>query len=175
VPGPVPLLHGYLLLLLVERLVELRLSERNRRRALAAGGSETGLGHYPAMVLFHAAFLVACAVEPLLWPRAWPLEVAVASLGVALLAMGLRWWAVASLGERWTTRIVTWPGRPLVTRGPYRLLRHPNYLAVVLELAAVPLIGGAVLTAAAATAGNLLLLAVRIPSEERALGRRGGP
>jgi methyltransferase len=169
VPGPVALLHGYLVLLAVERLVELRLSTRNAARTLAAGGVESGRGHYPAMVLFHAAFLVACAVEPLAWPRPWPVAASAAALVTALLAMALRWWAVATLGRRWSTRIVVQPGAPRVVAGPYRWLRHPNYLAVVLELLAVPLLGGAVVTAALATLGNALLLAVRIPAEERAL------
>jgi methyltransferase len=173
VPGPVQLLHGYLLLLVAERLAELVLSTRNARRTLAAGGIETGRGHYRIMVVFHAAFLVACAVEPLLWPRAWPPAASLAALALALLAMALRWWAVITLGDRWSTRIVVLPGAPPVVGGPYRHLRHPNYLAVVVELAAVPLLGGAVFTAALATLGNALLLAVRIPAEERALGSGG--
>ncbi len=169
-PWPTALLLGYLVLLVVERLVELVLSDRNARRALAAGGVEAGRGHYPVMVLFHAAVLVACAAEPLLWPRPWPLAASLAALAAALLAQGLRWWAVASLGGRWSTRVVVLPGAAPATGGPYRLLKHPNYLAVVLEVAAVPLIGGALLTAALATLGNAALLAVRIPAEERALG-----
>ena len=169
-PGPATLLDAYLLLLLAERAVELALSTRNTRRALAQGGREAGRGHYPVMVLFHGAFLVACAAEPRLWPRPWPPGLSLGALGLALLAMALRWWAVASLGRRWSTRIVVLPGRPLVTAGPYRFLRHPNYLAVVLELLAVPLIGGALVTAAAATLGNLALLAVRVRAEEAALG-----
>ncbi len=169
---PTTLLLAWLLLLTAERGVELWLSARNTRRALAAGGIETGQGHYPAIVLLHAAFLPACALEPLLWPRAWPWALALGALSVATLAMALRWWAIATLGSRWSTRIVTWPGLPLVRAGPYRLLRHPNYLAVVLELLAVPLIGGAVVTAAVATLANLLLLAVRIRAEEGALGLR---
>jgi methyltransferase len=173
-PGPVALLHGYLVVLVAERVVELVVSTRNTRRALAAGGVEAGRGHYPAMVLFHAAFLAACAAEPLLWPREWPRAVSLAALALALLAMALRWWAVATLGSRWSTRIVVLPGVPPVTAGPYRVLRHPNYLAVVVELLAVPLIGGAVITALGATLGNLLLLAVRIPAEERALGAHWG-
>lgn len=169
-PTPRALLYGYLALLLVERTVELLVSGRNARRSLAAGGVEAGRGHYPAMVLFHAAALAACAVEPLLAPRPWPRAAAVVALAVALLAQGLRWWAVATLGPRWSTRIVVLPGAPPVTGGPYRLLRHPNYLAVVLELLAVPLIGGAVFTAAGASIGNALLLKLRIRAEERALG-----
>jgi methyltransferase len=172
-PSPVHLLHGYLVLLVAERLVELALSTRNTRRTLAAGGIETGRGHYRVMVVFHAAFLAACAVEPLLWPRAWPPAASLAALALALLAMALRWWAVATLGDRWSTRIVVLPGAPTVGGGPYRYLRHPNYLAVVVELLAVPLLGGAVVTAALATLGNVLLLAVRIPAEERALGSGG--
>jgi methyltransferase len=169
-PAPRSILLGYLALLVVERGIELRLSRRNARRALAAGGVEVGRGHYPAMVLFHVAVLAACAVEPLLAPRPWPLPVSLVALAAALLAQGLRWWAVATLGPRWSTRIVVLPGAPPATGGPYRFLRHPNYLAVVLELAAVPLIGGAVLTAAGAALGNALLLGIRIPAEERALG-----
>jgi methyltransferase len=168
---PATLLHALLLLLLAERGLELLISERHARRALAAGGVEAGRGHYPAMVAFHALFLAACALEPLAWPRPWPMPVALGALAVALLAQGLRWWAVATLGERWTTRVVVRPGLPPVTRGPYRWLRHPNYLAVVLEIAAVPLVGGAVVTAALGTLGNALLLSVRIPAEERAMGR----
>lgn len=173
-PSPGAILQIYLALLVAERAVELWLSNRNARRSLAAGGLETGRGHYPAMVLFHALFLVACAVEPLLWPRRWPAGLSLAALGLALLAMALRWWAVRTLGDRWTTRIVVRPGLPLVTGGPYRFLRHPNYLAVALELLAVPLIGGALATAVAAALGNAILLAVRIRAEEEALGLRSG-
>lgn len=175
-PGPLPLvlLHSYLFLLAAERAVEQVVSRRNARRLLAAGGVEVAGGHYPAMVAFHALFLLAAFVEPLLWPAAWvagwPAAAALAALGVALAAQALRWWAVAALRGRWTTRVVVVPGAAPVTGGPYRFLRHPNYLAVVLELLAVPLIGGAVVTALLATLGNAILLAVRIPAEERALG-----
>jgi methyltransferase len=164
------LLYGWLLILLVERAVELRRSARNVRAALAAGGREVGRGHYPVMVLFHAAFLVACAVEPLVAPRPWPTPVAIAALVAALLAQGLRWWAVLTLGPRWSTRIVVLPGAAPVTAGPYAFVSHPNYLAVTLELLAVPLVGGALVTAMAAALGNALLLSIRIPAEELALG-----
>jgi methyltransferase len=169
-PDPTTILHGYLVLLALERGAELAISRRNARWALSAGGVEAGGGHYPAMVAFHAAVLLACAVEPLLWPRSWPTTAAIAFLAVALLAQALRWWAILTLGWRWNTRIIVLPGAPPVVGGPYRLLAHPNYLAVALELLAVPLIGGALVTAALATLGNGLLLALRIPAEERALG-----
>jgi methyltransferase len=170
VPTPTALLHAWLALLVLERLAELALSRRNVRASLAAGGWEEGRRHYPLLVLFHAGFLAACFAEPLLWPRAWPLAASLAALGGAVLAQALRWWAVASLGARWSTRIVVRPGLPLVRRGPYRWLSHPNYLAVALEVLAVPLIGGAVVTAALGSALNGALLAIRIRAEERALG-----
>lgn len=169
--APRALLHGYLVLLLAERAVELVLSARNARRALAGGALEAGRGHYPAMVLLHAAVLAGCALEPLLLPRPWPAAASLAALAAALLAQALRWWAVATLGPRWTTRVLVLPGAAPVTGGPYRFLAHPNYLAVVVELLAVPLIGGAVVTAAAASLANAALLAVRIRVEERALGQ----
>ena len=105
------------------------------------------------------------------WPRDWPRAASLAALTLALLAMALRWWAVATLGRRWSTRIIVLPGRPLVTGGPYRVLRHPNYLAVVVELAAVPLIGGAVITA---TSGHARQPAPpRRPDSRRGAGARG--
>jgi methyltransferase len=167
---PTVLLQGYLLALAAERVVELVVSSRNAGRALARGGVESGRGHYPAMVATHLAFLAGCAVEPVLRPRPWPLAAALAALAIAVLAMALRWWTVVTLGPRWTTRVVVVPGAPPVTVGPYRWLRHPNYLAVTVELLAVPLVAGALWTAALATLANAGLLLVRIREEERALG-----
>ena len=164
---------GYLVflgLLGAERLVELVLSRRNAARALARGGFETGQGHYRVMVVLHSLFLVACAAEVLGLGRPFPGAAGYVALGVALGAQALRYWAIASLGERWNTRIIVVPGVEPVTRGPYRFLRHPNYVAVVLELAAVPLIHGAWVTAVVFTLGNALLLRVRIRAEEAALG-----
>jgi methyltransferase len=153
-----------------ERGLELALSARNARRLRARGGVESGRGHYPAMVAFHAALLVACALEPLLAPAPWPRAVAQGAAAGVVLAQALRWWAVASLGDRWTTRVITLAGAPPVRRGPYRWLAHPNYLAVVVEVAALPLALGAWRTALAATALNALVLWTRIRVEERALG-----
>lgn len=161
---------GLLALVALERVAELIVSSRNARRALARGGVELGRGHYPAMVVFHAGVLLACAIEPWLLPRPWPRAATLLSAAAVVAAQALRWWAVATLGPRWSTRIVVLPGAPPVVGGPYRFLRHPNYLAVVVELLALPLALGAVWTAALATIGNAALLAVRIPAEERALG-----
>jgi methyltransferase len=160
----------FLGLLALERFVELLLSRWNARQARAAGAVEAGQGHYPVMVAFHTLFLVSCAVEVLWARRAFPGALGWAALGVAVAAQGLRYWAVASLGPRWNTRVLVWPGVPPVTSGPYRFLRHPNYLAIVLEMIAVPLVYGAWVTALVFSLGNLLLLSVRIRSEEKALG-----
>ena len=161
---------GFLALLYLERGVELLVSRRNIRLALAAGGIETGRRHYGVMVAVHAVFPLACAAEVLGLHRAFPGAAGFAALAVALAAQALRWWAVAALGRRWNTRIVHVPGAEPVTTGPYRFMRHPNYLAVMLEAAAVPLIHGAWITALVFVAANAALLAVRIPAEERALG-----
>lgn len=156
-------------LVAAERGVELAVSTRNARRALARGAVESGRGHYPAMVAFHALFLAVCAAEAIARP-APPGPLALLAVLGALLAQGLRWWAVGALGERWSTRILVVPGEGPVTSGPYRFLRHPNYLAVALEMACLPLAWGSWRTALAFSLGNALLLAVRIPAEERALG-----
>lgn len=160
---------AWLALLLAERGAELVLSARNARRLLSRGGREVGRGHYPVMVAFHAAFLGACALEAW-WAPPAPPALAAAGLAGAAAAQGLRWWAIAALRGRWTTRVIVLPGAAPVTGGPYRWLRHPNYLAVAVEVACVPLALGAFATAALFTMGNAVLLAVRIRAEERALG-----
>ena len=151
------------------RGVELVIAERHRRRLLAKGAVETGAGHYPWMVGLHAAWLAAAPAEVWLLDRPFLPWLAFPMLALFALATALRWWVIAALGERWTTRILVLPEAPLVTGGPYRFLRHPNYLAVVLELAALPLVHTAWLTALLASAANAALLAVRITVEERAL------
>jgi methyltransferase len=161
---------GFLGLLAAERMGELVLSWRNARQAREAGAVEAGQGHYPVMVVFHTLFLLSCAAEAVLWPRTFPGALGWAALSVAVAAQGLRYWAVISLGARWNTRVLVWPGVPPVTSGPYRFLRHPNYLAIVLEMLAIPLVYGAWVTALVFSLGNLLLLRVRIRAEEKALG-----
>ena len=166
----VSLYLAFLGLLYLERLVEMLLSRRNARLAFAAGGTETGRRHYAVMVTVHALFPLACAVEVLGLHRGFSRVVGFAALAVALAAQVVRWWVVATLGRRWNTRIVVVPGVSPVTTGPYRYLRHPNYLAVMLEAVSVPLIHGAWLSAIVFAAANAALLSVRIPAEERALG-----
>ncbi|PZR55200.1 hypothetical protein DNL40_02175 [Xylanimonas oleitrophica] len=159
----------------VERLVELVVSARNARWSFARGGVESGRGHFPAMVALHTGLLVACAAEVVLADRpflpwlGWPMLVLV------VVSQVLRWWCVAVLGPQWNTRIIVVPGLPLVARGPYRWLRHPNYVVVALEGIALPLVHTAWVTAIAFTVLNaVLLLRFRIPAEERALGLAAG-
>jgi methyltransferase len=166
----VALYLAFLAALYAERLAELALSRRNARLAFAHGAAETGRGHYPAMVAVHALFPLACATEVIVLHRRPPGAFGFVALALALVAQGIRWWAVAALGTRWNTRIIVIPGCAPVTRGPYRFLRHPNYAAVLIEALAVPLIHGAWLTALVFFAANVTLLAVRIPAEEHALG-----
>ncbi|MGW8565491.1 isoprenylcysteine carboxyl methyltransferase family protein [Isoptericola sp. NPDC055881] len=160
----------------LERLAELVVSARNARWSFARGGAESGRGHFPAMVALHTGLLVACVVEvvaldrPFLPWLGWPMVVLV------LASQGLRWWCIATLGPRWNTRVIVVPGLPLVHGGPYRWFRHPNYVAVVVEGFALPLLHSAWITAVAFTVLNAwLLLGFRIPSEERALRLADGP
>jgi methyltransferase len=160
----------FLALLALERLGELTLSQRNAAWALAQGGREVGQRHYAVMTAFHTAFLSSCALEPWLLQRPFPGAWGLVALGAALAAQALRYWAIATLGRRWNTRVIVLPEAAPVTAGPYRFIKHPNYVAVCLELLAVPLIHGAWLTALVFSLGNLLLLRVRIQVEEDALG-----
>jgi methyltransferase len=151
-----------------QRLAELALAARNRRWLLARGGREHAAGHYPLFILLHAGWLAGWLTEGLLRGSdpapAWPLW-----LALLLAAQALRYWCIAALGRRWTTRIIVLPRAPRVARGPYRYLRHPNYLAVTVEIICGPLVFGAWMTALAAGLANAwLLLAVRIPAEEEA-------
>ena len=160
---------GLVALVVVARGVELAVSERNRRWSLARGGVESGAGHYPVMVALHTGLLVGAVVEVLVLDRpflpwlGWPM------LALLVASHALRWWCISTLGRQWCTRIVVVPGLPAVTSGPYRFLRHPNYLAVVLEGIALPLVHTAWITAAVFTVANAALLRVRIAAEERAL------
>jgi methyltransferase len=162
----------YLLILAVgvERLVELLVAKRNARWALAHGGKEFGHNHYPVMVVLHTALLLGCVIEvwalhrPFLPWIGWPM------LAVVAVSQVLRWWCVTTLGRRWNTRVIVLPKSQLVQSGPYRWIHHPNYVAVVAEGVALPLVHGAWLTAIGFTVANALLLTVRIKVENSALG-----
>jgi len=163
---------GYLVLLLavaVERLAELVVSRRNLAWSLARGGSVHGNGHYPAMVTLHTGLLIGCAAEVLLADRPFLPALGWPCLGLVLASQALRWWCIGTLGRQWNTRIVVVAGLGLVRTGPYRLLRHPNYVAVVVEGAALPLVHTAWLTAAIFTVVNAVLLRTRIRAENAAL------
>jgi methyltransferase len=150
-----------------ERVAELVVSQRNLTWSRERGGVEFGSGHYPAMVALHSGLLVGCLVEafhrPFYPALAWPM------LAVVFLAQALRWWCIATLGRQWNTRVVVVPDARRVTRGPYRYVHHPNYVAVVLEGVALPLVHTAWITAAAFTVLNAAVLAARIRVENTAL------
>ena len=156
-------------LLALERVAELLLSRRNAARAFARGATETGQTHYRVMAAFHTCFLIACAALASRM-ETWPGTFGWMALFGALLAQGLRYWAIATLGDRWNVRVITLPGAPPITSGPYRWVRHPNYIAVALELLFVPLIFGGWGVALAFSVGNALLMLTRIRVEEAALG-----
>lgn len=151
----------------LERLAELIVSRRNLAWARSQGGFESGFGHYRFMVVLHTGLLAACVLEaaqrPFIPALGWSMFV------VVVLAQALRWWCISSLGTRWNTRIVVIPGLPLVTSGPYRWLRHPNYVAVVAEGIALPLVHSAWITAITFTVLNAGLLRVRISAENAAM------
>jgi len=156
-------------LVAAERVAELVVSQRNLATSKARGGTEFGAGHYPTMVVLHTALLAGCLIEVLALHRpfipalGWPM------LALALVAQGLRWWCITTLGWQWNTRVVVVPGAPRVTGGPYRYLSHPNYVAVALEGVALPLVHTAWITALAFTVLNAALMAARIKVENAAL------
>ena len=167
--GSAILYTAFIALTAVERLLEVRLSKRHAAWSFARGGREVGAGHYPFMVVLHTGFLVACVAEVWLLQRAFLPALGWPMLSVALACQGLRWWVIHTLGPRWNTRVIIVPSLPRVTGGPFRYLNHPNYLAVVTEGLALPLMHSAWITALTFTVLNGLLLRVRIRVEERAL------
>ncbi len=156
--------------LLLERLFELALSIRNRRRSLARGGREYSPGSFRALAVMHALFLLALAFEAYPWSVPIDSRTAVLLTCFALLQAG-RYWCIWALGEQWNARIVVVPGAAPVRRGPYRFLRHPNYLVVTLEFLVIPLLMRAPVTLAVFSVANLLLLKRRIRLEEEVLMR----
>jgi methyltransferase len=165
-----PMSLAVLALVTLQRLAELALARRNTRRLLAQGAVEVAPGHYPAVVALHAAWLSA------LWVLALPSVPDLALLAAFGVMQIGRAWVLAELGSRWTTRIVVVPGAPLVRSGPYRFLRHPNYLIVAGEILLLPLAFGLPLVAIVFSTLNGLVLFVRIQAEDAALrgARRQG-
>lgn len=163
------------LLVGLERVAELVVSKRNASWAFDRGGVESGQGHYPVMVVLHTGLLAGALVE--VWWRnpdavgwlAWTM------LGLVVASQALRWWCIATLGRQWNTRVIVVPGLPLVSAGPYRRLPHPNYVAVVVEGFALPLVHSAWITAIVFTLANAVLLTVRIRTENRALTAASAP
>lgn len=169
-----------IVLLVVQRLFELRIAARNAQVSMAHGGREYGARHYPFFIVLHTTWFAAMVVEstmrkatelpdPIPW---WWWTCAV----VVIAAQGLRYWAITSLGDAWNTRIIVVPGRRPVERGAYRFMKHPNYIAVVAELFCIPLLVGAPITAIAVSVLDaILLLGIRIPMENKALkeGEKG--
>lgn len=159
----------------LERLAELVVSRRNAAWSLARGGRESGRGHYPVMVALHTGFLAAMLLEAYLRrPEVAP-ALAWSMLVLVVAAQALRWWCIAVLGPQWNTRVIVVPGLEAVRSGPYRLLRHPNYVAVVLEGVALPLVHACWYTAVGFTVLNAALLTVRLRTENAALAELAEP
>lgn len=154
-----------LALVTLQRIGELWLSNRNTRRLLAKGAHEVGRGHYPLIVAVHALWLGA------LWWLAPGRAIAAFWLAVFVALQFARIWVLATLGPRWTTRIIILPDAPLVSAGPYRFVDHPNYLVVIGEIASLPLAFGLWRVALIFSVLNAAALTVRIRAENRALGR----
>lgn len=152
-----------LALVTLQRLGELVLAQRNTGRLLARGAVEVGARHYPLIVGLHGAWLAG------LWALGWDQPVSLAWLALFIVLQLLRVWVIATLGERWTTRIVVLPGASLVRRGPYRFLDHPNYAVVVAEIAVLPLAFGLSTFAIVFSILNAAVLWIRIRAESRAL------
>jgi methyltransferase len=151
----------------VQRCAELAYAARNTRRLRALGAVEVDSGAYPLFVALHAAWLFSlCVLVPMATPPSWPL------LGAFALLQGMRLWVLVSLGSYWTTRVLRLADAPLVRNGPYRYLRHPNYLVVAGEIAVLPLAFGAIGIAVTFSLANLALLARRICIENAALAGR---
>jgi methyltransferase len=157
-----------LALVTMQRLGELLLARHNTKRLLARGAVEVGAGHYPLLVAMHTAWLIA------LWVYGYDQPVDPIPLAAFIGLQGLRWWILATLGPRWTTRIIVLPGAPRVADGPYRYVSHPNYVIVAAEIALLPLALHLPLIALIFTALNAAMLVIRIRAESHALATIGG-
>ena len=153
----------------MERLAEVIVANRNRAWSHTHGGIEFGAGHYPVMVALHTGLLAGCLIEPIALNRpfipalGWPM------LTIVLAAQALRWWCIATLDHQWNTRVIVMPGAARITGGPYRFMSHPNYVAVIAEGFALPLVHTAWVTALLFSVLNASLLRTRIRVENAAL------
>jgi methyltransferase len=153
----------------LERVAELVVARRNLAWSKARGGVEFGASHYPIMVVLHTGLLVGALAEviglhrPFLPALGWPM------LAIVVAAQGLRWWCITTLGQQWNTRVVVIPGAQRIVGGPYRFFSHPNYVAVIAEGIALPLVHTGWITALVFTVLNAALLRTRIRTENAAL------
>jgi methyltransferase len=161
--------YAVLLAITFERLAEMVVSQRHAAALLRGGGVEYGQRHFPVMVALHTTWLVCCWVEPIALHRVFVPALAYPMIALVAAANAMRAWCIAALGARWTARVIVLPGVPPVKTGPYRWFANPNYDAVVVEVAALPLAGSAWITACTFTALNAALLTVRVRCETRAL------
>lgn len=157
-------------IVILQRLIELIVAKRNEKWMLSQGAFEAGARHYPLMVLMHIAFFISLLMEVIVFDR--PLtKIWIALLVIFLLAQIARIWCLTSLGKFWNTKIIVLPGAKVIKKGPYKFIRHPNYVIVATELLVLPLLLGAYFTAVIFSLLNLWMLSVRIPVEEAALKR----
>lgn len=163
------LFTALVLAVVLERVAELILSNRHAAWAFSRGAVERGQGHYPMMVALHTGLLVGALIE--VWGVGRDFNPALGAIMLALVlgSQALRWWCITVLGHQWNTRVIVVPGLALVRRGPYRVLPHPNYVAVVVEGFALPLVHTAWITAVVFTLANAALLTVRVRTEDAAL------
>ena len=155
-------------IVIIQRLLELVIAKRNEKNMRAQGAYEVGASHYPLMILLHVSFFISLLVEVTTF-NLTPSPLFLVFLIMFLCVQGLRVWCLTSLGSFWNTKIIILPGAHVVTKGPYKYLRHPNYLVVSMEIALLPLMFEAYFTAICFTILNAMMLSVRIPTEERAL------
>ena len=154
-----------------ERLVEMVVAERNRRWSRSRGGTEFGSRHYPVMVVLHIVLLAGCLLEVVALHRPFLPTLGFPMLALVVAAQVLRWWCITTLGRQWNTRVIVIPGATRITGGPYRMIPHPNYVAVIVEGFALPLVHSAWITAAVFTVFNAALLKTRLEVENTALAR----
>ena len=153
----------------VERVAEVVVAERHRSVSRQRGGVEFGAAHYPVMVALHTGLLAGCLLEPVALHRPFIPALGWSMLSIVIAAQALRWWCIATLGYQWNTRVIVIPGAARITGGPYRFLPHPNYVAVIAEGFALPLVHSAWITALTFSVLNAVLLRTRIHVENSAL------